>query len=177
MIGPDDGAPAGDPFWDVVHRRHPDIDIIVLPPETRATVPPADAPAAISLRDARLLAQDVNDLFTEMLELLLPGQAPVAAPLRWEGGAGVGAPTRSARVDDLDPEHARQLVSVADAALTARAWRVASPDAAFHRLTATTAGMTVTLSAHRGLCRLEVRGPDHAIGRDELRLLRQEASA
>lgn len=174
MIRPDDGTPPGDPFWDVVHQRHPDIDIIILPPEPAE---PAEIPVPISSRDHRLLARGVQDLFTQMVDLLLPGQSLVAVPLRWEGGAGTGAPARSARVEDLEPEEARQLVTVADAALTARAWRVTPPNGAFHRVTAIADDMTVTLSAHQGLCRLEVRGPDVALGRDELRLLRQEARA
>ncbi len=176
MSRPDDGALPGDPFWDVVQRRHPDVDIVILPPEPATVV---DGPAQASMPDARRLARDVDEMFDEMWDLLLPAQPVVHSLVRWEAGigTGVGAPARSARVDHLQPDEARLLVTAADGALTARTWRVTSPDGPFHRLTATADGITVTMSAHQDVCRLEVRGADVTVGRDALRSLRREAGA
>lgn len=48
-------GPTGDPFFDAVRRRHPDVDLVVLPPELPSVpAPPADRATAEALAEVVL---------------------------------------------------------------------------------------------------------------------------
>ncbi|MFD5224897.1 hypothetical protein ACFWHT_04665 [Microbacterium sp. NPDC058342] len=62
----DDDARIRDPFWSAVHRRHPDLDIVLLPPE-----PPSDAESGQPHRApepfARMQLEDMEHLWAALV--------------------------------------------------------------------------------------------------------------
>ncbi|MGB0099939.1 MAG: hypothetical protein WBP61_06630, partial [Nocardioides sp.] len=44
--------PVGDPFWDAVHRRHPDVDLVLLAPGRPGDATPAPPSAEDAAVDA-----------------------------------------------------------------------------------------------------------------------------
>jgi len=57
------GTPIDDPFFDAVRRRHPDVDLVALPPD--ATTEPADpVDDATVARVAELVAEAAADLWS-----------------------------------------------------------------------------------------------------------------
>jgi hypothetical protein len=137
---PDDPAPldlvtgepaarrvAADPFWSTVVRRHPDVDVVVLPPEeSPAREVPADAPtvdpaAARQELRARMAslwsALDLPDEPTRLDDTWFAGAAP--STLRWQG---------TADFDDLDPVVASTALRRAqDLLAEADGWHVLAP--------------------------------------------------
>ncbi|WP_210438933.1 hypothetical protein [Nocardioides xinjiangensis] len=93
---------AEDPFWFTVVRRHPDVDVVVLPPEAAAapevagdepTTDPATAREQLRGRMAALWAAlGVDAEPTHLDDVWFAGSAP--GTLRWQG---------TATFDELDP--------------------------------------------------------------------------
>ncbi|GAB2456501.1 hypothetical protein GCM10027062_40910 [Nocardioides hungaricus] len=119
---------AADPFWSAVRRRHPDLDIVLLPPEGPAPERPAreageppelDEPAA-----AELAAVEAEWLWRE----LVGDHEPDDRASRWlrEGGGVVRRET-TLRARDADPVAAVAAVERAGATLTDQGWRVVAP--------------------------------------------------
>ncbi len=69
------GAPA-DPFFTTLQRRHPDVDLVLLPPE-----PPMDPDVAITAPEARLLAGAAVATIAGVVAELWPGPPSEAAPV------------------------------------------------------------------------------------------------
>lgn len=57
------GAPIEDPFFDAVRRRHPDVDLVVLPPDD-ATEPADPVDDATVARVVQLVAEAAADLWS-----------------------------------------------------------------------------------------------------------------
>ena len=126
------GAPASravaeDPFWSTVVRRHPDVDVVVLPPEAPGTPEvPADEPTVDPVLARAELRARMAGLWSaiglegepsHLDDTWLAGAA--AGTLRWQG---------TATFDDLDPvvasgalQRARDLLAADDG------WTVLAP--------------------------------------------------
>ena len=105
---------ATDPFWAPVRRRHPDVDIVLLPPEHAADEPTDQAPADPGLL-SRLWATAVGgDEPTETAERRTQGRLETT----WtrEGGEPVA------------PDTAQAVVRRAAEALREAGWHVLAPD-------------------------------------------------
>ncbi|WP_370288380.1 hypothetical protein [Nocardioides sp.] len=86
----DDDAAARDPFWATVVRRHPDVDVVLLPPEP----PPSAAPAGeqVDPEEHRLAQQAGVHRLLDALGLPLPERVDdgwlagsAAGTVRWQG--------------------------------------------------------------------------------------------
>lgn len=154
------GAPAArqvaeDPFWSTVVRRHPDVDVVVLPPEAAAAPDvPADEPrvdpevARGALRGRMAALWSALGLEAEPHHLddaWLAGGAP--GTLRWQG---------TATFDDLDP--------VVAAGALQRAQDVLAEDDGWH-----------VLAPADGIPRVLAGRPDR-LGREDVQVLAPDAS-
>lgn len=101
MTDPHDDALAQAPLLRVVHERHPDVDIVVLPPETPAPEP-ADTPVPVT--DAALDAERAR--VEDVLATLLTGAATDATPrTTWRSApASRVVPVAEARLPIDGPE-------------------------------------------------------------------------
>lgn len=75
-----------DPFWSEVRRRHPDVDIVLLPPDLTPDLAPDLAPASdTEVRRAAVAVQEV----WRGVGPLLTGFGPLAPPsVRWREAEG-----------------------------------------------------------------------------------------
>jgi hypothetical protein len=166
-------GPIGDPLLDTVHRRHPDVDIVVLPPETAAPVAaepvtPVGPDAARSARTAT--AAEATRLWASMLELE-PEAATGAVRQRLAPGrtAGVVVPTAlatttgSTDTGDQPVDRSRALSLLA---ATLDGWDVRRRPGPVEQLRATRGGAAVraTYAPSTGVVVLEVTGPALAVG-------------
>ncbi|QWZ07594.1 hypothetical protein KRR39_19545 [Nocardioides panacis] len=125
MTTGDGEAVAGDAFFGVVRRRHPDLDIVLLPPQ------PPEEPPAERVRAADLV--DVPARFdAELTELL--GDVAAGIPLprvrsRWTPGAVTGSVAREALVaaEGVDAVAATRALAAAERSLTGAGWHVLAP--------------------------------------------------
>jgi hypothetical protein len=123
------GTAAGrsDPFWSVVRRRHPDIDVVVLPPDDPTVG--GDIPA----EPDPSLADTVPAEFDAWLGEVWPDVAgdldrpPVES--QWVPGTVPGSLSRTAMlaVADVDDVMAAQALSGAARALELDGWHVLTP--------------------------------------------------
>lgn len=165
-------GPIGDPFFDTVHRRHPDVDIVVLPPETAAPrVPDPEKVTAVgpdAARSARTAtATEAARPWVSMLEVD-PEVATAAVRPRLAPGrvAGVVVPTALATTAaSAEVNHSRALSRLA-AALDG--WDVQRRPGPVEQLRAVRAGAAVraTYGPSTGVVVLEVTGPALAVGDD-----------
>ena len=85
----DSGEPrevSDDPFFGEVRRRHPDVDIVLVPPEAAAPpVPPPVDPAVLAAAPVERDA-DTRDLWSQVARAIDPAQATA----RWAAGAVTG---------------------------------------------------------------------------------------
>lgn len=163
------GAPATrqvaeDPFWSTVVRRHPDVDVVVLPPEAPPALEvPADEPAVDPAAAREQLRGRMASLWSA---LGLPGEPThlddvwfaggAAGTLRWQG---------TATFDDLDPVAASAALQRAHELLPeAEGWHVLAPTDGIPRVLA---GRPARLG---GLGRLG------RLGREEVQVLTPTAS-
>jgi hypothetical protein len=165
-----------DPFYRELRRRHPDIDIVLLP-----EVPPG---SATDLAEAPPLPaqpgtvlQDLSDSF-ETLWAILTGLPTSSSEVpRWRAGTSddqvfaerVG---RSTGVTD-----GSALLLDAAAALDARSWNFRVPRGGVPRLLAEHSGRSLTISVWDDAVTLTVRSESYAVEADVKRaLLRGEGS-
>lgn len=113
-----------DPFWGAVRRRHPDVDIVLLPDE-------GPVPASSGLPPAELDDDVVGRLDAGPLLLW---RALVGADVPTPDSRWTGADTRDAvrreltlAADGFDPVEATALVHDAAASLRAGGWHVLAP--------------------------------------------------
>jgi hypothetical protein len=72
---------ANDPFWAPVRRRHPDVDIVLLPPEQ--AVPEQRAPAASEPVDPVEIEEAVGDLVSALWRATVGDTVPTEREQRW----------------------------------------------------------------------------------------------
>ncbi len=162
-----------EPFWDVVRRRHPDVDVVLLPP-AGTTPPPPVGGEPVTAEEAHRVADRLDDDFATLWEGLF-GTAPEASPVRWTGGLvpGTARPVRSQRSADVPLD----LVGAARPSLADLGWTTSEPPAGLPPLVAERAGQELQLTVHDGVARLEVRGTAVSIDAPTLRALRAEGRA
>ncbi|WP_110181284.1 hypothetical protein [Nocardioides solisilvae] len=160
---------ARDPFWSVVRRRHPDVEIVVLPPEPETATPaglPLADPAAVAARED----SDVRRRWVRLVGDL--GDVHADWQARWVPG---GAPDRVRRettltVDGADPVVAVARLESAAAALREDGWHVLAPATGLPRVMAGRDGelgraeLQLVLVPDAGRLVLRVRSVDHAVG-------------
>ena len=166
-----------DPFYRELRRRHPDIDIVLLPEA------PPDAAAAASEApplppEPAAVRQDLGDSFDTWWSVLTGlGMAPPGAVSRWRAGTSD---------DEIFAERVLRTPAVADgstllldaaAALAARSWDVHVPRGGVPRLMAEHAGRTLTLSMWDGAATLTLRSEPYAVDAATRRALLREPAA
>ncbi|MCY7402571.1 MAG: hypothetical protein LH477_16745 [Nocardioides sp.] len=138
------GAPASDqvaadPFWSVVRRRHPDIDIALLPPEPERSTPQADIRQA-DTRQAEPLQpvpplvdrdDEATRLESEVARLwqdCVGDPPPSETAARWTSGARAGNRYEATwRLEDADPVNGVTAIDRAARVLADEGWHVLAP--------------------------------------------------
>ncbi|GGU15266.1 hypothetical protein GCM10007979_12370 [Nocardioides albus] len=114
-----------DPFWATVRRRHPDADLIVLPPETppeRSAVAVATVrPDALSERSAAHLLGERTAPPPQVNWVTVPGQDLARRETLWT-------------LDEIEEGNARGRLTAASAWLRERGWTVAMPPTGMPRV-------------------------------------------
>jgi hypothetical protein len=125
MTTGDSGAVASDAFFGVVRRRHPDIDIVLLPQQ------PTDVQPGLLAGPADVV--DVPAAFdAELTALLADVAAGITLPRvrsRWTPGSVTGSVSREALVaaEGVDAVAATQALATAERSLGASGWHVIAP--------------------------------------------------
>jgi hypothetical protein len=125
-----------DPFWSVVRRRHPDVDIVLLPPSSGsggrvATEPPlvdpVDESAVQEAESARLWEACVGPVGPE-----------VARTSRWIPGSTAGTSRHETtwRLDGVEGVEATTAVQRGARVLADEGWHVLAPDDGMPRVLA-----------------------------------------
>lgn len=116
---------ADDPFWSVVRRRHPDVDIVLLPPEDSSDLTPAPGDTPVHTDDKR--AEFTREV-TALWHLFDQGDGrPV---VRWTAAPVRGAVALEGRITaEVSPDDATAALRRAIERLTTEGWHVlAAPD-------------------------------------------------
>lgn len=161
------GAPIDDPFFAAVRRRHPDVDLVVLPP----TAP--DEEPVETVDDATV------DRATELVEAFADGLWVAIAPLsETEPHASLRYGDREsevqavARVVDVREDGHAVLVRLRHE-LELRGWTVRRPPGALERLTASLNGgrLVASYAEQTGVVMLELRSVALPVGVERAREL------
>lgn len=123
--GPEAAAQvADDPFWSVVRRRHPDLDIVLLPPEVDPPPPPPEAP----LVDADDEAARADVLADQWWRAVVDDE-PTEATSRWIGGGAGGTRRREVtrRLEGADLASTPEALRRAGEQLAESGWHVLVP--------------------------------------------------
>ena len=149
---------ANDPFWSVVHREHPDIDLIVFDGPSPLDPPEQGAEQAISLERARLIERGVDDVYASILHLL-PANLP--EPTRtWRGAAGGHAYVAEKALRESGGEAGLELLRQLARHLHDRGWAVeASGDEQSPHLMATNGWVRPRRTKRAGRHPTHDRGP------------------
>jgi hypothetical protein len=151
-----------DPFYRELRRRHPDVDIVLLPevpPETAVDIPEA-APLPA---DPAITLQDLSASFDTLWAILTSLPATSGEDPRWRAGTSD---------DQIFAERVGRSVGVTDgsallldaaAALGARSWDLRVPRGGVPRLLAENAGRSLTLSVWDDAVTLTVRSLSYAV--------------
>lgn len=185
MIQRADEVVARDPFWSVVRRRHPEVDIVVLPPPVpgeQAT--PEGAPTEEPDRVAAREDAEVRRLWVRLVGDLGPLETSWEA--RWVSGGAADRVRREATlsVHGVAETFAEALPGIA-ARLRDQGWHVQAPGTGFPRVlagrdaVADPAGvewagrseLQLVLVPERSRLVLRARSLDHVVGRDQAHLL------
>ena len=167
-------GPIGDPFLDTVHRRHPDVDIVVLPDPRGADAPVAVAPAALpaDAATARLERADAAARLTAVWRALhddADAADPARVVARLASGPVSGTVVATARattwVDPETPDGRRMLSRLAG---ELDGWQVQRLPGPVERLVATRDGATLRASYAEptGVLVVQLTGPPLAVGAD-----------
>jgi hypothetical protein len=161
------GAPIDDPFFAVVRRRHPDVDLVVLPPEA-----PDEEPVE-TVDDATV------DRATELVEAFADGLWVAVAPRsQTEPGASLRYGDREsevqavARVVDRRDDGYAVLVRLRHE-LELRGWTIRRPPGALERLTASLDGgrLMASYAEETGVVVLELSSAALPVGIERAREL------
>lgn len=118
---------AADPFWSVVRRRHPDLDVVVLP-ATAAAGPTADEVAALPEVDPSEETARVESLAADLWAVLVGHEPSEVATRRTAGRArGTVRVETTVRLAGIDPTGGVAVVSRAEDALVRDGWHVLAP--------------------------------------------------
>ncbi len=156
-----------DPFWAAVRRRHPDVDLVVLPPA------PADQDLGETVDDATVAraADLVGDLADELWRVIAPlSRTTPEARLRYgDREADVQA---VARVVDRRSDGYAVLVRLRHE-LEQRGWAVQRPAGALERLTASLDGgrLVASYAEETGVVMLELCSVGLPVGVERAREL------
>ncbi len=160
------GAPIDDPFLEAVRRRHPDVDLIALPPDD--TTEPADpVDDATVMRVAELVAEAARDLWSAVA----PDGA--AAPTTRLQFAGRETDVRAvARVVESTPDGYVILLRLRHE-LEQRGWFVQRPPDGLERLVAELDGgrLMATYAEGSGALLLELSSAALPVGVERAREL------
>ncbi len=122
---------AGDPFWSVVRRRHPELDIVLLPDEP---VGSAAATETVTLTEERVarLDEDAVSLWRSLVD-----ESSVSAA-RWVAGDQRGVVRREASfaLAPVDPVAGADVITSGAGRLRDAGWQVFSPPDGLPRLLA-----------------------------------------
>lgn len=124
---------ANDPFWSVVRRRHPDVDIVVLPPDDAPDLTPAPDATPIHTGAVRSdFESDVADLWDQL------DQSPGRPVVAWTVAPNRGAVALEGRIaaEHVDPDQAAAALRRAAERLGARGWHVLVPPDGLPRVSA-----------------------------------------
>ncbi|MDN4160982.1 hypothetical protein [Nocardioides abyssi] len=119
-----------DPFWSVVRRRHPDLDVVVLPAGDAVGPDPAEVEALAELTaEERVEEAHRSEDETVARWTDLVGAEPSEVVTRWSSGraAGTARVETTVRLDDADPTASVAAVARAVETLTAEGWHVLAP--------------------------------------------------
>lgn len=118
---------AADPFWSVVRRRHPDLDVVVLP-ATAAAGPTADEVAALPEVDPTEEAARVESVAVDLWTVLVESEPGEVATRRTAGRArGAVRVETTVRLAGVDPTAGVAVVGRAEDALARDGWHVLTP--------------------------------------------------
>ena len=155
-------GPIGDPFLDEVHRRHPDVDIVVLPEEAGARSRPV---AVVDEAAARALTERTGAEASRLWDLMRGSDVPDAdAPWARLTRRGSGVRVATAQAVARETRDGAAMLSRLRAALDG--WTVRRVPGPVDRLLAERAGATVTAShaPASGVVVLEVASPPIVVG-------------
>lgn len=164
---------ANDPFWSVVHREHPDIDLIVFDGPSPLDVPERGVEQAIPLEQARLIERGVDDAYESILHLL-PESLP--EPTRaWRGAVDGHAYVVEKALRESGGAAGLDLLRRLARHLHDRGWAVeASGDEQRPHLMATNGWIDLDAVSGRAATRLTIAGPVVQVGPADLRSLDEE---
>ena len=161
------GTPTGDPFFDAVRRRHPNVDIVLLP----ARPAPALGRPEASDADAERARHEVAETAGEVWRAAAPlsDKLPEA---RFSFGATPQAVRATERVVDHRSDGYGVLVSLRHE-LEERGWELERPAGGLERLVGRCDAGTVTASyaEQTGTFVLELASGDLLVGADTARRL------
>ncbi|WP_193609270.1 hypothetical protein [Nocardioides lijunqiniae] len=136
--------PTGDPFFDALRRRHPDVDVVLLPPEPPPADPDAvvdeDLPGAVLARVATL----AEDLWAAAAR-----DSDAVPEARMVYGDGPGAVRAASRVATRRDDGFHVLVALRHE-LETHGWAVTRPPGAVERIEGHLDDLTVTASYVEG---------------------------
>lgn len=153
-----------DAFFGAVRRRHPDVDIVVLPPEPAPPVQQAD--------EAGLAAVLARTADTANAAWAACGQPTGTSTPRWRFGPDAGTVLASARADAETTEGHEALVALRRA-IENDGWRVRRLEGGVERLSGSRGDITVQASYAEGsgALLLEVSSTPVFVGRARAREL------
>ncbi len=164
---------AGDPFWGVVNREHPDIDLILFDGPSPFDLPERDPEQTIQIEQARLIVRGVDDAYDSILHLLPPD---LPAPTRaWRGAPGGHAYVTEKALRESGGEAGLALLRRLAGTLHDRGWAVkASGDEQRPHLMATNGWIDLDARSGRAATQLTIAGPVVQLAPDDLRSLEDE---
>lgn len=125
-----------DPFWSVVHRRHPDLDIVLLPPQPPAP-PESGLPPRAPEAFARMQVADADELWASLV-----GNGMPRPDATWIPGPTADSVRHSITLTlgDVDETAGIGHLRDADDRLSADGWHVFAPPTGMPRVTADRSG-------------------------------------
>lgn len=96
-----------DPFWSVVRRRHPDLDVVVLP--DASTGPDAAGPPA-SVDEVRRAAVALQEAWRWIRPMLAEHGEPAPPSIRWQESAGQRSLVLKKAVTEIGQEAGTELL-------------------------------------------------------------------
>ncbi|WP_370201119.1 hypothetical protein [Aeromicrobium sp.] len=168
-----EGPVAQDPFWGVVRRRHPDVDLVLLTGRSPLDPPAAEPDDAISLDEARKIERGVDDAYGSIRHLLPPD---TPAPTRlWRAADGGHAYLNEKALRGLAGPRAVVTLRALARALQDRGWEVAaSGDEARPHLMSTNGWIDLDVRSGAAATQLLLAGPVVPVRADDLATLKAE---
>lgn len=161
-------GPIPDPFFEAVRRRHPDVDIVLLPPDEPPAMPVGPHADDTAVHEALARASAL----AASLWRVVP-EAPEAAPeASVASGPAVGTVQPRVRVISHDPDGHAMLVRLKDE-LVDRGWRVDRIPGPVERVVATgeEASVSASFAPDPGTFIFDLTTPPLLVGPERARLL------